>query len=93
MRSLLAALLSVILAAGLSQAASANTICFVSDPTGTPLNVRDAPRGAVLGTLQNGVEVEIIATANDNRGRSWVRVRPPGATQVYGWVFRAYITC
>ncbi|MEM6761912.1 MAG: SH3 domain-containing protein [Pseudomonadota bacterium] len=72
---------------------SAATFCSVNDPTGTPLNVRSAPQGTVQGTLQNGVEVEIIATARDNRGRPWVRVKPPGATQVYGWLFRDYLWC
>ena len=29
--------------------------CVVNDPTGTPLNVRTRPNGAIVGALYNGV--------------------------------------
>ena len=31
--------------------------CKVTDPTGTPLNVRSAPNGKIIGTLANGTLV------------------------------------
>lgn len=92
MRPILAA---AVLCASLAWAGSAlaGPVCAVADPTGTPLNVRSGPNGAVEGTLENGVPVEIIDRALDRRGRAWVLIRPPGATQVYGWVFATYLAC
>lgn len=46
--------------------------CIVTDPTGTPLNVRNVPNGRVVSTLENGTEVHIEELSSDPRGRSGV---------------------
>lgn len=64
--------------------------CTVDDPTGTPLNVRDGPNGAVLTTLKRGAMVEVV----DNRyheGQRWALVAR--YAEPWGWVFGAYIKC
>ena len=35
-------------------AAAEGERCKVTDPTGTPLNVRQSPNGKIIGTLANG---------------------------------------
>ncbi len=68
-------------------------ICKVTDPTGTPLNVRDGPNGVILGTIGNGRDVEVLEHRDDPRGRSWALIRQPGASVAIGWVFREFISC
>lgn len=71
-------------------AAEAN--CNVADPTGTPLNVRTEPnRGTILYTLDNGMAVTVGRSAQDKKGRPWVRVDRVGRPT--GWVFRDYLAC
>jgi hypothetical protein len=84
------ALLAVAVLAGGATAASADS-CMVSDPTGTPLNVRDAPNGKVVGTLKNGSFVVMRDTV-DVRGKRWAELqstRPGGSVYVY----REYVSC
>ena len=52
----LAAVLTIALFAALATPARAE-MCRIADPTGTPLNVRDAPGGAVINRLKNGRKV------------------------------------
>ena len=59
----------MIAAAALLIAASAHAGCIVADPSPTPLNVRTAPNGAIIGTLENGQAVTIIDNAIDERAR------------------------
>jgi hypothetical protein len=35
-------------------------ICFIADPTGTPLNIRTLPRGTQASSILNGVPVTIL---------------------------------
>lgn len=56
------------------QPAKAERVCQVTDPTGTPLNVRDRPNGRAVNALRNGREVYIHQTAHDRQGRPWVLV-------------------
>ncbi|MGO9546770.1 MAG: SH3 domain-containing protein [Rhodomicrobium sp.] len=72
----------VLLAA--SNAAQAG--CAVTDPTGTPLNIRSTPNGAIIGTLRNGASVTIQETLYDSRGRLWANIG-------IGWVFREFLSC
>ena len=44
--------------------------CVVSDPTGTPLNVRSRPNGPILGSLYNDTEV-FISDMTVAGGRKW----------------------
>lgn len=75
--------------------AKAERVCQVTDPTGTPLNVRDQPNGEVINTLGNGTEVYIEESVYDSQGRSWVKVGSyyNGQYVVWGWVFREFISC
>jgi len=70
----------------LTVSAAAHGACIVTDPTGTPLNIRSAPNGEIIGTLRNGASVTIRATSYDGQGRLWAYI---GA----GWVFREFISC
>jgi hypothetical protein len=75
-------------------AAQATERCLVTDPSGTPLNVRETPGGRVKATLDNGMVVEIGETGNDAKGRRWARIsggRVAGA--IGGWVLYANISC
>ena len=54
--------------------AQAEKVCKVTDPTGTPLNIRDQPKGRVVSSLKNGIEVYIQEIVRDAQGRSWARV-------------------
>ncbi len=64
--------------------------CSVADPTGTPLNVRSAPNGAILTTLANGTEVEIVDEMRIG-AKHWLFVARQG--ERLGWVFGAYVVC
>lgn len=72
--------------------AQSRRVCIVTDPSGTPLNVRAAPYGAIRGALYNGVRVYRMRTTTDNQGNEWSYVVPlEGGRE--GWVFRSYVTC
>jgi hypothetical protein len=75
--------------------ATAEEICKVTDPTGTPLNVRDIPNGRIINQLKNGKEVYIVEIAYDNKGRPWAKISGynNGKYRVWGWVFREFISC
>lgn len=75
--------------------AQAAKVCKVTDPTGTPLNVRDQPNGRVINALKNGREVNIEAITNDTKGRPWAKVSGyyKGEYRIWGWVLREFISC
>jgi hypothetical protein len=66
--------------------------CMVSDPTGTPLNIRETPGGEVIGRLRNGTFVTMVDTVDDRRGRRWAIVRAPGYSGTVS-VFREFVSC
>jgi hypothetical protein len=66
--------------------------CLVSDPTGTPLNIRDVPNGRILSALENRTQVNIEDLRSDVRGRSWAKISD-SSHKILGWVFREFITC
>jgi hypothetical protein len=72
--------------------AQSGRVCIVTDPTGTPLNVRAAPYGAIRGALHNGAQVYRTRTTTDTQGDDWSYVVPLGGGKE-GWVFRSYVTC
>jgi len=72
---------------------SARAQCIVADPTPTPLNVRTAPYGRIIGTLHNGQSVDIIDHATDGQSQPWVYVSDPDSSSPIGWVYRRYIVC
>ena len=73
----------------------AEEVCKVTDPTGTPLNVRATPKGKIVGTVKNGTKVDIEQEAEDNTGTPWVKVSTSGKgkKKVLGWVVREFISC
>jgi hypothetical protein len=75
--------------------AKAEKICQVTDPTGTPLNVRSSPNGRITNTLRNGREVYIQKIETDEKGRLWALIGGyyQGQYKVWGWVFREFISC
>jgi hypothetical protein len=75
--------------------AKAEKVCKVTDPTGTPLNVRDQPNGQVINSLRNGREVFIEEVTYDDQDRPWVKVGGyyNGTYRVWGWVFREFVSC
>lgn len=64
--------------------------CLVDDPTGTPLNVRAEPNGAILTTLQNGMSVTVLEERKLGAKR-WLLVSLEG--RQLGWIFGAYVVC
>jgi hypothetical protein len=71
--------------------------CVVSDPSGTPLNVRDSPNGNLTGVrLNNGTAVQIASISADARGQSWALVTvkdDAGRQRSLGFVFKDYVRC
>jgi LCCL domain len=69
--------------------------CKVTDPTGTPLNLRDNPSGNIIGQLDNGREIYILEVANDKRNRTWAKVAgyEDGQYKTWGWGIRKFISC
>jgi hypothetical protein len=88
-------LIALAILATVIPAAGAEEVCKVTDPTGTPLNVRATPNGRVVGTLKNDTEVYIEEVANDDKGRPWAKVgvKSNGKKKVMGWVIREFISC
>lgn len=69
--------------------------CKVTDPTGTPLNVRASPNGRILRKIANGTVVFIEQTSYDRRNRAWAQISIPvrRGRRTLGWVFREFISC
>jgi hypothetical protein len=63
---------------------------MVTDPTGTPLNVRRFD-GKVIGALHNGEIVKVLRTGPDHQGKPWAYVACE--TNGEGWVYREFISC
>jgi hypothetical protein len=94
MRKLLpAALATLTILAMAATGAAAEDRCRVMDPTGTPLNVRAVPNGAIVGALPNGVLVSIREMADDANGKPWAFIARYDNGQPIGWVFREFIAC
>ena len=82
------------LLASLSLASAADgERCKVTDPTGTPLNVRASPNGRITGTLANGTTVAIVESKTAANGKPWVKVEAYDIQKPIGWVFREFVSC
>ena len=92
MQTIARSLLSAGFALFLSAPAWAASDCIVSDPTGTPLNVRTAPNSRVLRTLRNGTPVNIEQVVTGPDGKRWAFVTAPNG-DAHGWVFYAFLAC
>jgi hypothetical protein len=78
-------------ACGVVAPAHAELRCTVTDPTGTPLNVREANKN-IIGKLENGAIVIPKLNGTDPSGKAWVFVAEPGGKDI-GWVYREFVTC
>jgi len=80
---------------GIKPASARQQVCQVTDPTGTPLNVRSSPNGRIINALRNGREVNVLKIAYDSQGRPWAYVGGfyRGEYRYWGWVFREFISC
>ena len=67
--------------------------CRITDPTGTPLNVRQGPQGRIIGTIRNGAVVRIAAQARDHKGQPWVQIVDGDGRRSIGWVYREFVSC
>lgn len=76
----------------LSVSAHAQT-CKVTDPTGTPLNVRATPNGKVIGKVKNNTVVYVSKYDYDNKGRPWALIFNAKNDKYIGWVYREFISC
>lgn len=88
-------LLSVFtIVAGMS-AAHAERVCKVTDPTGTPLNIRAEPNGKIINKLRNDREVYITKTTYDYKDRPWVYLEGyyQGEYRYWGWAIREFVSC
>lgn len=72
-------------------------VCFVDDPTDTPLKYRSSPYGKVLGTLANGTKVYYEDSAEgikeDKKGGTWVKTFNYRTNKYLGWTFANYLSC
>lgn len=93
-RSLMIASAAVGLLASAGQASAADR-CVVTDPTGSPLNMRTAPNGPIIGALYNKQRISYLDDTVDGRGRVWafVRVVNGGNAGSEGYVFREFVSC
>jgi hypothetical protein len=82
----------IAIAMTLANASVAHADCIVADPSPTPLNVRTAPYGRIVSTLNNGQVVTILDSSIDNEGRPWVYVADDTGNPL-GWVYREYVVC
>jgi hypothetical protein len=89
----LAALATLTILAMAATDAVADNRCRVMDPTGTPLNVRVAPNGQIVGALPNGLLVSIVNMADDANGKPWAYIARFDDGRPIGWVFREFIAC
>lgn len=84
-----------LLLAGSASAMAAEDRCLVTDPTGTPLNVRTGPgqHGMVIGTIENGHRVYVVDHLTGDDGKPWAFIADYGTRRDIGWVYRDYISC
>lgn len=73
--------------------ALAQGVCYVSDPTDTPLNIRIEPNGRVVGVIANGTQVTIGESRRGDGGRVWVFIRNLDTGRGIGWVYRNFLSC
>ena len=75
--------------------AHAEQVCKVTDPTKTPLNIRDKPNGKIINRLRNDREVYITETTYDNKDRPWVYLEGyyKGEYRQWGWAIREFVSC
>ena len=90
------ALAGALAAAAPAAAQGLDRTCVVSDPTGTQLNVREAPNGRVVGSIANGVWVAVRTRTTAN-GKPWAYIHDSDMHGTLGdplgWVYAPYLKC
>lgn len=84
--------LTLIATCAFSLSAHAQT-CKVTDPTGTPLNVRATPNGKIIDQVKNGTIVYVSEYDEDSKGRAWAMIFNAKNDKYIGWVYREFISC
>jgi Bacterial SH3 domain len=92
MTRLVVAVMTLLISPGFALAAEGER-CKVTDPTGTPLNVRESPNGKIVGTLANGALVAIVESKDAANGKPWVKIVDAKTKKPIGWVFREFVSC
>jgi len=92
MTRLVVAAMALVVSLGSAFAAEGDR-CKVTDPTGTPLNVRESPNGKIVGTLANGALVAIVESKDAANGKPWVKIVGAKTKQPISWVFREFVSC
>jgi hypothetical protein len=67
--------------------------CVVQDPTGSQLNLRNKPNGKVVDRLPNGMEVFILSTVRDGKGKIWAKLSLDDSESARGYVIRKFLSC
>ena len=88
------AISALVMTTGMSSA-HAERVCKVTDPTNTPLNIRDQPNGKIINKLRNEREVYITETSYDDKDRPWVYLEGyyKGEYRQWGWAIREFVSC
>lgn len=89
--------LALLASAGVALACGGAPICTVTDPTGTPLNIRLSPNGPVIGTARNGTEL-LFLEHREEKGQLWALVERFETGELEAdfqgaWVFATYLDC
>jgi hypothetical protein len=92
MARLVVAAMALLISSGFASAAEGDR-CKVTDPTGTPLNVRESPTGKIVGTLANGALVAIVEAKDAANCKPWVKIVDATTKRPIGWVFREFVSC
>ena len=67
-------------------------LCTIRSPGGS-VEVFEEPRGEVWGNLPNGMLVEVMDAPFSRHTDLWVRIKPPRASDYYGWVETSTFAC
>jgi hypothetical protein len=91
------ATIAVLACSGAALACGGAPICTVDDPTGTPLNIRLAPNGSVIGSAKNGTPLAFIEHREVD-GKLWALVEHFDDGELMAdfegaWVFGPFLDC
>lgn len=85
---------------GAMMASAQASVCKLSEPSNTPVNVRNSPNGTILGQLDNGTVVQVRSNDNGNDGKGWAYIAWQGqplknakTARFEGWVPQEHISC
>jgi hypothetical protein len=72
-----------------------NKICRVTDPTGSPLNIRLKPNGKIVARIRNQRIVYPQSIIRADNGKKWtlIAIEEDHKILVLGWGLREFISC